>query len=136
MRNLLLLLVCLSILEGCTGIKRMQTSISNAISGSEVIKVGNHEVYCSQGKVCSEVDVLSIEMDDENGGDVHITFKNRTHHTALFQARIEVRDTQGRLLDETRPENVVLPPTQERPLTLLGLARKDASVKLFLNAAN
>ena len=110
-------------------------AISGAISGSEVIKVDNNEVYCSEGKVCSEIDVLGISMENRDGGKVRITFKNRTSNTALIQVRIEIRSAQGQVLTESRPENVSIAPTQERAYEMPGIARKGASVRVLMNTA-
>jgi hypothetical protein len=97
--------------------------------------VGNNEVYCSEGKVCSEVDVVAIAMEERDGGKVRVTLKNRTGNTALVQIRLEIRSASGEVLSETRPENFVLPPTQEKTYEMPGVARKGASVRVLLNTA-
>src|SRR5689334_8866439 len=129
----------IAILNGCTPMKRAQTGIVRGIAGQETIKVDGNEVYCSQGKVCSEIDVLAISMEQRDGGKVRVTFKNRTDNTALFQVRLEVRGPGapggpgGEILRETRPENVVIPATQEKTYEMPGIAVKGGTVRVIMN---
>jgi hypothetical protein len=133
MKNLIVIsFLCLS---SCTPMKRAQTGIARSIAGSTEIKIDGNEVYCSQGEVCSEVDVVAIAMEDRNGGKVRVTLKNRTGNTALIQIRLEVKSPQGEVLVETRPENFVLPPTQEKTYEMPGIARQGAKLRVILNTA-
>jgi hypothetical protein len=123
-------------IASCTPMKRAQTGLARSIAGSEVIKVGGHEVYCSQGKVCAEVDVLAIAVEDRDGGRVRVTLKNRTGNVALVQIRLQIKDKDsGEILSETRPENVALPGTQEKIYEMPGVYRKGALVRVQLNVA-
>lgn len=125
------------LVSGCTPLKRAQTGLARGIAGSDVIKVGQHEVYCSEGKVCSEIDVLAIAAEDRDYGKVRVTLKNRTGNTALVQIRIEIKNpTTGEVLYETRPEQVAIPGTQEKNYEMPGISRKGASVRVLLNVAN
>ncbi len=133
--KVLLLSIPFLFLISCTPMKRAQTSLARSITGSDAIKVGGHEVYCSEGKVCAEVEVLSIWVEDRDGGKVRVVLKNRTGNTALVQVRMEVRAANGEVLTETRPENVPLPATQEKSYEMNGVARKGASVRVILNTA-
>lgn len=135
MKKTIFLGIGLLLMMSCTPMKRAQTSLARGIAGSETIKVGGHEVYCSEGKVCSEVDVLAIAVEDRDGGKVRVTLKNRTGNNALIQIRLEIKDNQGQVLTETRPENVPLPPTQEKTYEMPGVARKGAGVRVILNTA-
>lgn len=135
MKQISLVIGALLLLSSCTPFRRMETGIARAVAGKEVIRVGNHEVYCSEGKVCSEVDVVAIAMEDRNGGKVRVTLKNRTGNTALVQIHLEIRDKDGQILLETRPENMALPATQEKNYEMPGAARLGASVRVLLNAA-
>jgi len=134
MKNLILISFLL-ILGSCTPMKRAQTGIARGIAGSTETKVGGNEVYCSQGEVCSEVDVVAISMEERDGGKVRVTLKNRTGDTALIQIRLEIKSAQGEVLTETRPENFVLPPTQEKTYEMPGVARRGAFVRVILNTA-
>ena len=56
-------------------LKRAQTGLARGIAGSDTIQVHGHEVYCSEGKVCAEVEVLAIGVEDRDGGKVKVTLK-------------------------------------------------------------
>lgn len=133
MKNLVVL--CLLILGACTPLKRAQTGLARGITGNEVIRVDGHEVYCSEGKVCSEIDVLGIAVEDRDGGKVRVTLKNRTGNTALVQVRLEIRSTQGEVLSETRPENVAIPATQEKAYEMRGIFKQGARLRVIMNTA-
>jgi hypothetical protein len=134
MKNLVVISFLL-ILSSCTPMKRAQTGLARGIAGSSDTRVGGHEVYCSQGEVCSEVEVVAIAMEERDGGKVRVTLKNRTGNTALVQIRLEIKSAQGELLTESRPENFVLPPTQEKTYEMPGIARRGAFVRVILNTA-
>lgn len=120
----------------CTPIKRAQTGLARAIAGSDTIIVGGHEVYCSEGKVCAEVDVLTISAEDRDGGRVRVTLKNRTGNTALVQVRLQIKNAaNGEVITETRSENVAIPPTQEKIYEMPGVNRKGATIRVILNTA-
>ena len=95
----------------------------------------SHEIYCSQGRVCAEIDVLKIDVEDKDGGKVKITLKNRTGDTSLIQIHLQVIGADGDILTETKPENFTLPPTQEKIYQMPGVARKNSHVRVFLNLA-
>ncbi|HXW59919.1 MAG TPA: hypothetical protein VEK06_00115 [Myxococcota bacterium] len=133
MKKLLVLLVLLAF-SSCTPMKRAQTGLARSIAGQERIKVDGYEVYCSEGKVCSEIDVLSISMENRDKGKVRVTFKNRTGNTALFQVRLEIRDPAG-AVTETRPENIAIPPTQELSWEMPGVAKQGGTVRVLMNTA-
>jgi hypothetical protein len=122
-------------ISSCTGLKRGQTAVSRAIVGEVSKTVDGHEIYCSQGPVCSEVDVLKISAEPRAGGKVRVTLKNRTGNTALLQIRLEIRSAAGELLTETRPENVAIPPTQEKTYEMPGVYQPNAVVRVILNTA-
>lgn len=128
-----LLLVGLS----CTPLKKAQTGMARAIAGHETKQVSGQEVYCSEGKVCAEVDVLSIHVEDKDGGKVKVTLKNRTGNHALVQIRLQIiKRESGEVLVETRPENVALPPTQEKLYEMPGVYKHGALVRVLLNTAH
>jgi hypothetical protein len=135
MKKIILLSGALLLMSSCTPMKRAQTSMARGIAGSEVIKVGGHEVYCSEGKVCSEVDVVAIWVEERDGGKVRVTLKNRTGNSALVQIRLEIRSSSGEVLTETRPENFPIPGTQEKTYEMPGVARTGATVRVILNTA-
>lgn len=134
MKKILFLGALLALSFSCTPMNRAQTGLARTIAGQETIKVDGYEVYCSEGKVCSEIDVLAISMQDRDQGKVLVTFKNRTGNTALFQVRLQVRDASGEMI-ETRPQNVVIPPTQEKTIERNGIAKKGGTVRVLLNTA-
>lgn len=120
----------------CTPMKRAQTGIARAVGGQDTVYVNGHEVYCSQGRVCSEIDVLRIYVENRDKGKVRITFKNRTGNNSLFQVRLEILDPNTReVLAESRLENVALPATQEKNYEMPGIYRKNALVRVLMNKA-
>lgn len=124
------------IFTGCTPLKRAQTGMARAIAGSDVREVNGHEVYCSEGKVCSEIDVLSISAEDRDGGRVRVVLKNRTGNTALVKIGIEIRDRKtGEILAKSRPENVAIPPTEEKVYDMPGINKEHALLRVLMNAA-
>jgi hypothetical protein len=132
----LLMVVITALLFSCTPLKRAQTGMARAIAGSETIKVGGHEVYCSEGKVCAEIDVIAIGVEDRDGGKVKVTLKNRTGNTALVQIRLQIfNPNSGEVLSETRSENVAIPPTQEKIYEMPGVYKKGSLVRVLLNTA-
>lgn len=136
MKHLGFFILAMLLMASCTPMKRAQTGMARAIAGSEVIKVGGHEVYCSEGKVCAEVDVLAISAEDRDRGTVKVTLKNRTGNTALVQIRLQIRNANtGEVLTETRPENVALAPTQEKIYDMPAVNRQGAVVRVLLNTA-
>lgn len=129
----LCLLTFAIVLASCTPLKRAQTGMARAIAGSDVIKVDGHEVYCSEGKVCSEVDVLAITILTETN-TVRVTLKNRTGNSARVQIRLQIKDGKtGAVLTETRPEDVPLPPTQEVDYEVRYVYKENAVVRVIMN---
>jgi hypothetical protein len=124
-------------ITSCTPLKRAQTGLARGIAGSSLTTVGGHEVYCSEGKVCAEIDVLAISVEDRDGGRVRVTLKNRTGNTALVQIRLQIKNKDtGEIITETRSENVALPATQEKVYEMPGVNRQGSVVRVLLNAAN
>lgn len=129
-------LLTIMVFCACTPLKRAQTSLARTIAGQETIQLGSHEVYCSEGKVCAEVDVLSIVAEDRDGGRVKVVLKNRTGNTALIQIRLQIRNPEGEVVSESRPENVAIPPTQEKTYEMPGLNKKAGKVRVVMNVAH
>jgi hypothetical protein len=117
----------------CTPLKHAQTSIARGIAGSSVIKVSGHEVYCSQGQVCSEVEVLEITPVEKTKA-VNVVLKNRTDHNAVVKIVVQMIEPDG-TKTETRAELISIPPTELKTYTLTSLYKKDAKYRVLLNAA-
>jgi hypothetical protein len=137
MKYFLLIAVAIVVgLSSCTSLKKAELGVARTIAGSETIEIDGHEVYCSEGRVCAEVAVLSIEPVNVDGGMVRVTLQNRRRETSLIQIKLQIKDRKtGDLLDETRPENLPLPPTQEKIYERTRIYRKDAKVRVLLNPA-
>lgn len=129
--GIFLLLSC-----SCTPLKRAQTGLARAIAGSTKLHVNGHEVYCSEGKVCSEIDVLSINAEDKDKGRVKVLLKNRTGNTALIQIRLQLIADNGEIVSETRAENVAIKPTEEKLYDMPGFNKKGAKIVVLLNVAH
>lgn len=134
----IILLIGLGILafSSCTPIKRAQTGLARSIAGTETAIVDGHEVYCSEGKVCAEVNVLAISVENKDGGRVQVTLKNQTGNAARLQIRLQIKDRMtGEVFFESFAEDVPLPPTQEKTYEMRGIYRKDALVRVLMNTA-
>jgi hypothetical protein len=132
--RIIFLMTFVVLASSCTPLKRAQTGMARSIAGEEVIKVGNHEVYCSEGKVCAEIDVLAISIEDREKGRVRVTLKNRTGNTALLQIRLQIKNAAtGEVITETRPQQIAIPPTQEKIYEMPGIAHPGAVVRVLLN---
>lgn len=137
MRVSIVFMTCLLplIFGGCTGLKRSQTAVSRGIMGHVDKEVSGHRVVCSQGPVCSEVDVLRISAEDRDNGKVSVTLENRTGNTALVQVVLEIVDASGEMLTSTRPENVSIPGHKSTVYSMPGVYKKGAMVRVKLNVA-
>jgi hypothetical protein len=133
--NLALIITSNFITSSCTPMKRAETAIARGVGGSVLSRVDGNEVYCSQGRVCSEVEVMAIWVEDRDNGKVRVVLKNRTGNTALVQIRLEIISASGEVLTESRPENFPIPATQEKSYEMPGIARKGATVRVQLNTA-
>lgn len=137
MKKIVFLMLIVAFNFSCTPLKRAQTNFARSVAGSDVIKIGNHEAYCSQGQVCSEVDVLAISFDKEHDDvvdTVKVVLKNRTDRNALVRIRLQITESDGRQV-ETRPELFSIPPTEEKTYKMPGVYKKGAKVRVLLNAA-
>lgn len=135
MKRLMIIGACLMpfIFDGCTGLKRSQTAVSRGIVGRVDKEVSGHRVYCGQGQVCSEVDVIGISAQDN--GMVKVTLENRTGNTALVQVSLEILDAAGNILTSTRPENVSIPKYQKTVYSMPGVYQKGSVVRVMVNEA-
>lgn len=109
--------------------------MARTIVGEKSYEINGHEVYCSLGLICSEIDVLAINKEDRDGGKVMITFKNRTGNNAIFQVRLEILNAQNEILSHTRPENVAIGATQEKIYEMPGLYKKNGKIRVILSKA-
>src|SRR5687768_1409555 len=100
MKILLLASVSL-LLVSCAGMRRAQTGIGQTINNASTQKFAWGEVYCGQGTVCSEIEVLRVDFENRNGGVVEVTLHNRTGVHVQAQIALEIVNDEGAQLDST-----------------------------------
>lgn len=117
----------------CTPLRQAQTGISGAIAGQKLLKYDWGEVYCSQGVVCGEVEVVRVDIERRNGGRVVVTLKNRTQQNIVVSVHLQIYDQNGVVLLETNPDQFPLPHTQAKRYEMPGIFREGALVRVMLN---
>src|SRR5688572_8690484 len=119
-------------LTACAQMRYGQTSIGQAIDNPVTQEFAWGEVYCGQGTVCAEVEVLRVDIDDRDGGRVEVTLHNRTSEKVAVQIALEIVAENGTRLDKSTFQEVPLAPRQEAVWEMPGIYRKGARVRVSL----
>ncbi len=122
----------LILLASCAGVRRAQTGLRQAINNSSTQDFEWGQVYCGQGTVCSEVEVLRVDFQDRNGGNVEVTLHNRTGVSLQVQIALEILNAQGARIDSTNFQNVGIPGSQEKVWSMPGVYQKGAKIRVIL----
>src|SRR3989338_9105421 len=101
MRKLFILCAALGLLQACAGVRQAQTGIRQGINNSVDQQFSWGEVYCGQGTVCSEIEVLRVDFENRNGGQVQVTLHNRTGLDLQAQIGLEIVNDDGAGLDRS-----------------------------------
>ena len=132
MRKLFILCVALGLLQACAGMRQVQTGMRQAINNSVEQQFAWGEVYCGQGTVCSEIEVLRVDFENRNGGQVQVTLHNRTGLDLQAQISLEIYNDEGAQLDQSSFQNIGMPASQNRTWTLSGIYQKGAKIRVVL----
>ena len=130
--KVLILSTALMLLSACAGVRQMQTGIRQGINNSVTQDFSWGQVYCGQGTVCSEIEVLRVDFEDRTGGTVEITLHNRTGLGLQVQIALEILNAQGARLDSTNFQNVGIPASQEKVWSMPGVYQKGAKIRVIL----
>ena len=132
MKKLFILCIVLGLLQACAGVRQAQTGVRQAINGSADQQYKWGEVYCGEGTVCSEIEVLRVDFENRNGGQVQVTLHNRTGVDLQAQISLEITNDEGARLDQTNFQNVGIPASQEKVWTMPGIYQKGAKIRVVL----
>lgn len=125
-------IVCIFGLAGCAQLRYGSTSIGQAIDNPVTIAGDFGEVYCGQGTVCAEVEVLRVDFVNEDRSRVEVTLHNRTNQKVGVQIALEILAANGSRLDKTTFQDVALSPRQETVWEMPGIYRKGAKIRVSL----
>ncbi len=128
----LVISIIVLIMSSCAGVRRLQTGIRQGINNSSTQDFEWGQVYCGQGTVCSEVEVLRVDFQDRNGGNVDVTLHNRTGLGLQVQIALEILNAQGARLDSTNFQSVGIPASQEKVWSMPGIYQKGAKIRVVL----
>lgn len=132
MKKILILCVTLWLLQACAGVRRAQTGIRQGINNASLQQFAWGDVYCGEGTVCSEIEVLRVDFENRNGGQVQVTLHNRTGVDLQAQIALEIMNKEGARLDQTTFQNVGIPASQEKIWTLPGIYQEGAKIRVVL----
>lgn len=118
----------------CAQVRYAQTSIGQAINNPVTREFAWGEVYCGQGTVCSEIEVISVDIEKRDGGRIDVRLHNRTGNFAAVQIALEIVAPNGTKLDDTNFEDVGISPRQERLWSMPGIYKNNAKVRVMLRA--
>ncbi|MES2503438.1 MAG: hypothetical protein V4534_01030 [Myxococcota bacterium] len=124
------LLLALSI--SCAGVRRAQTGMRATINNPVEQKFAWGEVYCGEGTVCSEIQVLRVDFENRDSGNVNVTLKNRTGLQLQAQISLQIINNEGAQLDSTTFQDVGLPPSQQKVWSMPGVYQKGAKIRVIL----
>lgn len=132
MRKILFLCVILGLLQACAGVREAQTGLRQSINNSVDQQYKWGDVYCGEGTVCSEIEVLRVDFENRNGGQVQVTLHNRTGLDLQAQISLQILNDEGAQLDQTNFQNVGIPASQEKVWTMPGIYQKGAKIRVVL----
>ncbi len=132
MKKILILCMALGLLQACAGMRQAQTGVRQAIDNSVDQQFKWGDVYCGEGTVCSEIEVLRVDFENRNGGQVQVTLHNRTGVDLQAQISLEIFNDEGARLDQSTFQNVGIPASQEKIWTMPGIYQKGAKIRVVL----
>jgi len=106
--------------------------MGEALNGSVTIPTKFGEVYCGQGAVCTEVEVVRVDFEDRDGGRIEVTLHNRTGSQIAVQVGLEVLAANGSRLDSSRFEDVPLQPRQESVFEMPNIYKRGGTIRVSL----
>lgn len=109
-----------------------QNSMGEALHGPVTIPTSFGEVYCGQGAVCTEVEVVRVDFEDQDGGRIEVTLHNRTGSQIVVQVGLEVLATNGTRLDSSRFKDVPLQPRQQSVFEMPNIYKRGSKIRVSL----
>lgn len=137
--KVLVLVVLTSLLvggSGCVKAKYAKTTIGQTFHKAENQEFAWGEVYCGDGEVCAEVEVVRVDVENRDGGRVDVTLHNRTGDQVAVQIAIEILAANGSMVDRTNFYNVALQPRQEQFWTMPGIMKAEHKVRISLRTVS
>jgi hypothetical protein len=119
-------------LIGCASMKYGSTSLGQAFHGEKKIAYDWGEVYCGEGTVCAEVEVLRVDFENRDDGRVEVTLHNRTGSQVAVQISLEILADNGSRLDSSGWQDVPLQPRQETVYDLPGVYKRGGKIRVML----
>lgn len=132
MKKLFIVCATLGLLQACAGMRQAQTGIRQTINNPVEQKFKWGEVYCGQGTICGEIEVVRVDFENRNGGQVQVTLHNRTGLDLQAQISLEIYNDEGAQLDQSNFQNIGMPASQNRVWTLPGIYQKGAKIRVVL----
>lgn len=132
MRKLIILGAVLALLQACAGMRQAQTGIRQAINNPVEQKFKWGEVYCGQGTVCGEIEVVRVDFENRDAGQVQVTLHNRTGLDLQAQIALEIYNDEGAQLDQSNFQDLGIPASQNRTWTMPGIYQKGAKIRVVL----
>ena len=132
MRKIIIASIFLGLLQACAGVRQAQTGIRQGINNSVDQEFSWGSVYCGQGTVCSEVEVLRVDFENRNGGQVQVTLHNRTGLDLQVQIALEIINSEGARLDQSTFQNVGIPASQQAVWMMPGIYQKGAKIRVIM----
>lgn len=126
------LCIALGLLSACAGMRQTQTGIRQGVNNSVDQQFAWGSVYCGQGTVCGEIEVLRVDFENRDGGQVQVTLHNRTGLDLQVQASLEILNAEGARLDQTNFQNIGIPASQQTVWSMPGVFQKGAKVRVIL----
>ena len=132
MRFFLIISILSVLVSSCAGVRQAQTGLRGAINNSVEQKYKWGEVYCGEGTVCSEIEVLRVDFENRNGGRVEVTLHNRTGLGLQAQIGLEIMNDDGARLDSSTFQDIGIPASQEKVWSMPGVYQKGAKIRVIL----
>lgn len=117
---------------GCAQVRYAETAVGGAIDNPVTVPASWGEVYCGRGVVCAEVEVLTVNAENRDGGTVDVVLHNRTGEARAIQVALEVIDSKGVKVDETNFQDLALEARQERTWSMPGINRTGHQLRVVL----
>ncbi|MFZ9887532.1 MAG: hypothetical protein ACO3JL_08520 [Myxococcota bacterium] len=117
---------------GCAQGRYATTNLGQMIDNPVTVAAPWGEVFCGRGTICAEVEVLRLDAEDREGGEVAVLLHNRTGAARAVQVGLELLDPSGVAVDTTNFEDLALEARQERRFTMPGFYRPGHKVRVVL----
>lgn len=132
MMKIALLVLGMALLQSCAGVRQAQTGMRRAFNNATQEQYAWGEVFCGQGTVCSEIEVLRVDFEDRDQGQVQVTLLNRTGLDLQVQIALEIYNEQGAVIDQSAFQNVGMPASQQKTWSMPGIYKKGAKIRVVL----